>query len=128
MKNFLQGNTLTKFLAIQAFLVPRALTLTNTQKDEAIKIINDYIATKPIAIAYKIKLFLTIIDLFSIFFGLSTFKNLSAKKKKMVMDFFFDSPIALFRKGFWGINTLSKMGVYTLTSIHSDLGYKLKEI
>lgn len=63
----------------------------------------------------------------SIVCGGHTFKNLPENKKYQVLDFFFDSPIGLFRKGFWGLNALAKIGVYGQPSVYPKLDYKLKE-
>jgi hypothetical protein len=64
----------------------------------------------------------------SIFTKGSKFRNLNEQAQEKVMNFFFDSPIGLFRKGFWGLNTLCKLGVYSQQSIYADIGYRLRPI
>ena len=88
-------------------------------------LLNNFLETKDQAVLFKIGLFLHIIDLVSFFFGLHTFQNLAQHQKNSVMVFFFDSPISLLRKGFWGINTLAKMGVYGQTELYKDIDYKI---
>lgn len=128
MKNYLDGKKLEKFVSIQNFLVPRSKTFNEIQRKESTEIINDFIATKPDIIAHKITLFFVLIDLFSVLLNFKTFTNLSIEKKEKLMHFLFDNNIPILRKGFWGINTLCKLGVYSQSSIYPDIGYKLREI
>ncbi len=128
MKNFLSGKRLEKFLAIQNFLVPRSRGFSEEQKSESVRIINEFIETKPNIIAYKIVLFLVLIDVFSLLFHFKMFMSLSERNKNEMMDFFFNNKISLFRKGFWGINTLTKLGVYSQPSIYPDIGYEIGEL
>lgn len=128
MQNFLSGKSREKFEAMQHFLIPRSKKFTLAQKDESVRIINEFLADKPESIAFKLKLFFVFIDVVSILLCLNVFSGLSEQQKEKIMHLFFDSKVALFRKGFWGLNTLAKMGVYSQTSVYKDLGYQLKEI
>jgi hypothetical protein len=127
-KTFLTPWTRTHFVALQRCLVPRAKLLTSDQERRSEDLVNSVLSDKPFLIHFKIRLFFFVIDVVSFFLGLRPFRFLSEDKQTRVMTFFFDSPIALFRKGFWGVNTLAKMGVYGQNFFHADIGYKLREV
>lgn len=123
----LTGKTLSRFNAIQACLTPRSQRFTPDERQASITLINDLMNDKPAGIHFKIRIFLMAIDVLSVFFGLRTFKNLEAKKQNTIMNFLFDSPVPILRKGFWGLNTLCKLGVYGQESLHEEIGYKLRK-
>lgn len=124
---FLKGRRLARFEAIQNCLVPRSVRFRPEQKTRSTELINQILSDKPALIHLKIAVFLCVIDAISVVFGLQFFRYLPATKQNQVMRFFFDSPIALLRKGFWGLSTLAKMGVYGQPSVYDEIGYKLKE-
>ena len=39
----------------------------------------------------------------------------------------FGARVPLLRKGFWGLNALARLGVYGQTSLHAEIGYRLRE-
>ncbi|HAZ11539.1 MAG: hypothetical protein A2X86_18620 [Bdellovibrionales bacterium GWA2_49_15] len=125
---FLSDKRLVQFEAIQATLVPALLRMKQDGRDRSRDLLNNFLKNKDRAILFKIGLFLVFIDVVSFFYGLSCFRKLSPSKKAAVMLFFFNSPLPLFRKGFWGINTLAKMGVYGQTEIYEEIGYKIKTL
>lgn len=124
---FLKGRRIARFEAIQNCLVPRSMQFSPEQKEHSIALINQILADKPGLIHLKIAVFLRFIDLISLISGLKSFRHLAASRQIQVMRFFFDSKISLFRKGFWGLSTLAKMGVYGQASVYDEIGYKLKE-
>ncbi len=109
--------------AVIGALVPRYQRFSDNQKKEAVKLIDRILASKPKSVISKIKLFLILIEMVSVVRGGRCFKNLSPEKQKKVLNFFFDSPLPLLRKGFWGINTLAKLGVYGQPSVYDEIGY-----
>ena len=114
-------------LALSKYIPPADL-LSATDQTNALILINNFLSSKDKAVLFKIALFLNIIDLVSFCFGLCCFRKLSPEKKIRVMNFFFDSPLPLLRKGFWGINTLAKMAVYGQPAIYQEIGYNIKSI
>ena len=125
---FLTQKTAIRFDALQKVLVPRAVNFTPEEQLRSRKMIDDLLLEKPAAILFKIKLFLVLIDVISFFFGGKCFRYLNLQKQKQVLHWFFDSKIALLRKGFWGVNTLAKMGVYGQKEFYKDMGYVLREV
>jgi hypothetical protein len=112
-----------RFEALQRCLVPRSRRFTDAQREASRDLINGVLADKPAAVHFKIALFLFLIDGVALIFGLRRFAGLGSARQRRVMDFFFDSKIALLRKGFWGVNTLAKLGVYGQPSVYGEIGY-----
>ncbi len=124
---FLKGYRRDRFEALQAALVPLFKSFNEEQRQKSRELVNLVLADKSRIIHFKIALFLWVIDMFSILRGGHSFKNLAEDKKYQALDFFFASPVALLRKGFWGLNTLAKIGVYGQHSVYPRLNYQLKE-
>lgn len=114
--DFLKGRRAAFFVAIQGCLVPRSKQFTPEQKRESLKIVNDFLHDQGRGVHFKLKAFFFFINVLSCFWRLEA-----------VMTFLFDSPVSILRKGFWGLNTLAKLGVYGQPSIYPDIGYRLKE-
>lgn len=124
---FLKNKRLIRFEALQNSLVPLSKSFDDTQKKKSHELVNLVLADKSKTIHLKIALFLWLIDMSSILLGGHIFRNLSDEKQQRVLSFFFDSPLGLLRKGFWGLSTLAKIGVYGQPSVYPQLDYKLKE-
>lgn len=113
--DFLQGRRAVFFGAIQGCLAPRSKQFTSEQKRESLKIVNDFLQNQSRGVHFKLTVFFLFIRFLSFFCGLEA-----------IMTFLFDSPMPILRKGFWGLNTLVKLGVYGQASVYDDIGYKLK--
>ncbi len=124
---FLQGKRLVRFEALQNALVPRSAGFSEAQRTESRRLVNQLVGNMPAANQRKLGLFLAIIDLLSMFFGLRAFRRLSPVKQKAVLVWLFDSPVGLLRKGFWGLNTVARMGVYGQPGLYDEIGYKVRE-
>lgn len=114
------------FLEIQKIVIPRVNSYSIEQQKQSIELVRALIATKDQATQKKFKLFLKLIQIISFVFGFCSFEKLSKEKKIKVLNFFYNSPIALFRKGFWGLNTLCKLGAYGQKSIYKEIHYEQK--
>lgn len=125
---FLQPLTLKRFEAIQRCLVPRCRNFNESQWRQSRELINTILSEKGRSFHFKLRAFLFLIDVVSLFYGTKIFSALSENKKNSVMYFFFDSKIKIFRVGFWGLNTLAKLGVYGQASIYSDINYTPREV
>src|SRR3989344_6551310 len=101
---FLDNGLEKRFLVIQNCLVPRSLKFTPDQKRKSVDLVNRLVEDKSPKDLFRLKLFLRVIDVVSFFYGFSAFSGLNSKKQIRVMNLFFDSPIPLLRKGFWGLN------------------------
>ena len=128
MNPFLSGSREKKFIAIQQCLVPLAKEFNEEQLKQSSETINSLLQNKPVAIRFKIGLFINIINFLSLVLKFKPFSTLDESSKTEILNKFFDSPIGLMRKGFWGINTLAKIGVYTQHSVYPIIGYEPKKV
>lgn len=126
-KVFLIGKRRERFEAVQHCLVPRSRTFIPEQKETSRQIINELLTPQSATVHFKLALLLLIIDLASLLRGFHTFTHLDEDEQNEVMNWFFDSPFSVFRKGFWGLNTLAKLGVYGQSSVYPEIGYTLRQ-
>ena len=124
---FLSGKMISRFEAIQNCLVPRSRTFTSEEQSRSQSLVNTVLAQQDKIATKKLALFITLIDVFSLAFHARSFRNISTKKQTSIMNLFFDSPIPILRKGFWGLNTLARLGVYGQKKLHEEIGYILRE-
>ena len=127
-KKFLSNQRLLQFQALQHCLIPRSQKFNDVQKQDSIKLVNDFVGKMPAATQRKLSLFFKVINLISVATGSHLFQNLSSEKRTKVMHLFFDSPVGLLRKGFWGVSTLVKLSVFGQPSLYTDIGYHKKDI
>lgn len=126
-REFLRGQRLRRFEALQRCLVPRCRAFDDDRRRASRELVNRILADKAAAVHCKIALFLFLIDCVSLCCGLRPFARLRPDKQRHVMDLFFDSRVALLRKGFWGVNTLAKLGVYGQPAVYAEIGYVKRE-
>ncbi len=124
---FLTGKRVVRFEALQSRLVPRSASFTPAEREASRTLVNDLVGRMPAANRRKLGLFLVIIDVLSFFFGLRPFRELPETRQERVLGILFDAPVGLLRKGFWGLNTLARLGVYGQTSLYSEIGYRIRE-
>lgn len=124
---FLSGLRLVRFEALQAVLVPRSKSFTPDQREASRAMINTLLASQPEVNRRKLALFLTIIDILAFVIGFRPFRALPEAKQEGLLTWLFDAPIGLLRKGFWGLNTLAKLGVYGQPSFYPEIGYQVRE-
>ena len=124
---FLSPARARQFRSLQNFLVPLSQEFSAKEILESEHLVNELLAGKSKTLQLKMALFMWLIDCVSFLLGGSFFSGLSLVKKNLVMHFFFDSPVGLLRKGFWGINTLAKLGVYGQIWSYARINYHLRE-
>jgi hypothetical protein len=128
MGDFLHGQRLQQFQALQHCLVPRSQHFTESQHQESLRLVNDFMSHHPPAIHKKLALFFKVINVIAILRFGKSFAKLSLPQRTRIMNFFFNSPIGLLRKGFWGLNTITKLSVFAQTSLYPDIGYEKKDV
>jgi len=125
-KVFLYGNMRFRFEALQHTLVPRSQRFSEIEKKRSLDLINTLLSQQTTSSRIKLALFITLIDILSVCCHARLFRKLPANKQTRVLQFFFNSTFALFRKGFWGLNTLARLGVYGQKELHEEIGYHLR--
>ena len=124
---FLIGMRQVRFEALQRRLAPRSAGFSSDQWQTSRTLINNLLSKQATGNRKKLALFLVIIDVISFFTGLRPFRNLPENRQDWLLRKLFDSPVGLLRKGFWGLNTLAKLGVYGDPSLYEEIGYRLRE-
>ena len=122
------GKTLVRFELLQETLVPRSIAFTQEERERSRALVNGLLSSQPVTIVAKIRLFMILIEVFSLITQTKAFDRLAQEDKKKVLQAFFESPVPLLRKGFWGLNTLARLGVYGQASLHQELGYHLRSL
>jgi hypothetical protein len=124
--HFLCGKRLLQFTALQHALVPRSMRFTDQERQRSESLVNNLLSQQNKASQMKLIVFLNVIDLFSFICHGKTFRLLETDKQKQILTVFFNSPVSLFRKGFWGLNTLARLGVYGQKELHNEIGYNVR--
>ncbi len=112
--------------ALQHCIAPSIVYASDRQQDIGWNYLNTLLAEKLAtdkSIVLKIKLLLFLIQLYSLLIHHRRFENLDETIRVDVLKSFRESPLPLFRKGFWGLSTLMKMSAYTLPRVQSQLQY-----
>ena len=123
---FLSGKIILRFEAIQNCLVPRSKTFTHQERSRSKKLINQVLQHQDETSKKKLALFILLIDIAALLFHARIFRHINQTKQTSLLTKFFDSPIPILRKGFWGLNTLARLGVYGQKELHDEIGYQLR--
>ena len=125
---FLSGKMIQRFEVIQNCLVPRSLSFTETEKQRSQHLVNQVLQAQNKGSKKKLALFILLIDIAALLRHTTLFKQLNTSQQSSLLNIFFDSPMTIFRKGFWGLNTLARLGVYGQKELHDEIGYQLRPI
>ncbi len=115
-----------KFFVLQRVIVPRVSLMNPRQRDESRRRIRDFLNSRPAAIRLKLAVFITLIDIVVFFKCRKPLSRLSPPQQRKMMEYFFDHPVPIFRKAFWGIKTICCLGVYSQESLHVDINYHMR--
>lgn len=121
---FLSGARQQRFLALQARLVPLSTSLPSTQRDAGLALVNDLVGRMPEKNRRKLGVFLLLIDFMGYALMLRPFARLPYGVQTKLLQFLFDGPVGLLRKGFWGVNSLAKLSVYGQPELYDQIGYR----
>lgn len=124
---FLSGKRLTRFEVLQADLVPRSRHLDEAARNASRRLVDDLVGAMPASNRRKLGLFLVIIDVLALLTGLRPYRALPEARRLRLLAWLFDAPVGLLRKGFWGLNSLARMGVYGNPAIWPEIGYAPRE-
>lgn len=118
------GVRMTGFLsAISAAIVPEAASLDAAAREEARGIMDGAIAARRPALRRQLSFFLFLLRwLPALRFG-APLDRLDAARQDRALRWFQESPVALVRKGFWGVRTIVMMGYYGRPAVGEKIGY-----
>lgn len=87
------------------------------------EIVDHALAARPAAMRRQFGVFLKLVRWSAFFRYGAPLDRLAAERRDAVLRAFQESPIALFRKGFWGLKALVFMGYYARPEVMSSLAY-----
>lgn len=112
------------FRAIATTVVPEAVRLQPEEWNEVEAIVERGIASRPAKIKRQLRLFVKILNVLPLFRFGKTFRALDPERRTRFLLAIQDSPLLLFRRGFWGVRTLVYMGYYTRDEARREIGYR----
>ena len=124
--SFLVAARLVRFEALQARLVPRSARFSEEERRVSRDLVETFLARQPDATRRKLALFLVVIDVLALVLHARPFRALGDAHKDRLLGWLYDAPVGLLRKGFWGLNTLARMGVYGQTGLYDEIGYRVR--
>lgn len=121
---FLTGPRRDLFLAIAARIVPESAERDAPARERLVALVEDLLATRPPRMRREFALFLRVIRWLPAIRHGRPLDHLAAPDQDAALRWFQDSPVALFRKGFWGVKTLVFLGYYGRPEIGETIGYR----
>lgn len=112
--------------ALQECIGPSVLSLTERQRLEGWSFVNALIMEKIQSdkwIIRKIRIFLFLVQALALCSYGRKFQKLDRVRQTHLLGRFRNSPIAVIRKGFWGLSTLIKLSVYAHPRTQRQIEY-----
>lgn len=112
------------FRAVARAAVPAAAALDEASWDRGEAIVEDALADRPARVRRQVALFLRILGVLSwLRFGRSL-DRLTASQATGLFATLERSPVALLRRGMWGVRTLAFMAIYGQVEQRRSIGYR----
>ncbi len=111
-------------LAIARRMVPDAANLDAEGKRRFFELIDGALTSRSLTVLRQLGLFLHVMRWLPLLRYGGRLDHLGPAQQDSALRWFQNGPIALFRKGFWGIKVLVFMGYYARTEISESLGYR----
>jgi hypothetical protein len=121
---FLTGPRRDFFLALAVRIVPESASLDAPARDRLVALVEDLLATRTPKTRRELALFLRVLRWLPAVRYLRPLDRLAACDQDASLRWFQDSPVALFRKGFWGVKTLVFLGYYGRPEIGETIRYR----
>jgi hypothetical protein len=120
---FLSGGHAAFFMVVAETITPEVGSLDAGGRARMEAIVDAALENRDAATRKQFGTFLSLIRMAPLVrFGRS-FDRLDAERRTAVLRFFQDCPVALLRKGFWGLKVLVFMGYYGQEENWSAIGY-----
>lgn len=121
---FLTEGRRSFFLAIAHRIVPESARLGPDGERRFFDIIGGMLATRPPAMLRQLALFLFVLRWLPLFLFFGRLDKLAPERRDRALRMFERFPVALVRKGFWGVKTLVFMGYYAQVENWERIGYR----
>ncbi|MBI4052333.1 MAG: hypothetical protein HY400_07485 [Elusimicrobia bacterium] len=105
-------------------IVPEAKDLDAQARERFFNLIENALSSKPDSIKRQIALFLFVLKWFPALRYGGSLDRLPPKNQDSALMWFQEAPVALIRKGFWGIKTLIFMGYYGRPEVGEGVHYR----
>lgn len=125
---YLSGERTKRFEALQNCLLPRSKQFNQLEKQRSTNSVNLLMSDQSEAARRKLSIFMGLIDLVCYLLHFKSFCQLSFEQQNQILNKFFNSPIGIIRKGFWGLNTIARLATYGQKELHDEIGYRLRNI
>ena len=121
---FLTSSRRAFFLVLAARIVPESTSLDAEACGRMLALVEETLATRPGRTVRELALFLRILRwLPALRYG-QPLDRLGPAAQDAALRRFQDSPVPLFRKGFWGVKTLVYLGYYGRPEAAATIGYR----
>ena len=104
-------------------VVPESADLDGDGREHFLAIIDRALGDRPPPLRRQIGVFLGLIRWAPLVRFGAPFTRLSPERRDSVLRWLQDGPVALFRKGFWGLKALVFMGYYGRPEVWPKIGY-----
>jgi hypothetical protein len=121
---FFTPHTRRVFRAIAEVVIPESASLPASEWAAAESIIERALADRPDSIRLQIAAFLRILDVLALLRRGRRLHGLPPHARTRFLRGIQDSPVLLFRRGFWGVRTLALMGYYARPAAAAEIGYR----
>jgi hypothetical protein len=111
------------FRALATTFVPEAARLDDAGWAEVETVIEEALASRPEAMRRQLALLIRILTWLPLFTRLRSFTALDAAQRAAFLHALERSPLALLRRGTWGLRTLVFMGYYGRPSAGAAIGW-----
>lgn len=121
---FLTGSRRAFFLVLAARIVPESASLDAEAGGRMLVLVEEALSTRPARTVRELALFLRVLRwLPALRYG-RPLERLGPAAQDAALRWFQDSPVTLFRKGFWGVKTLVYLGYYGRPEAAPAIGYQ----
>ena len=114
----------TTFRAIATTVVPATASLDESGWARLESIVETALAERPAKMQRQLVVFIRLIDALGLVRHRRRFRALPMETRTKVLRGLQDSPVLLFRRGFWGLRTLVFMGWYAQPETADRIGYQ----
>ena len=125
---YLSGINAERFESLQNCLLPRSKQFNEIEKQRSIDSVNLLMADQSKSAGRKLLIFIGLIDVVSYIYHFKSFRQLNNLQQNSILNKFFNSPIGIIRKGFWGLNTIARLATYGQKELHDEIGYHLRPL
>ena len=111
-------------LVVARRVVPEVAELDDHAIRRMTVIIDRALADRPLSVQKQFATFLGVVKWAPVLRFLAPFNKLAPATQDAVLGWFEDCPVALLRKGTWGLKSLVFMGYYGRTDVWEEIGYR----